>query len=189
MLAQVEFVPPSNGCDLTSMSAFADVTTMSCDQEYVDKDGLRWGVCSSRSAGACTEYAVTGTRLKQLVCECPSPEFVNPEATDDRLAPYLPGGCIPPRLLERVQILSTAVSTLIEKKAGEMDSDGNVTLVIQGDDPARPASWYLANVSATDEELGWLKVQSLGAEIANDARTVQVGYRLTASGIPEGFEA
>jgi hypothetical protein len=113
VLRAASFTPLAgcNASSLASPNAFPGITTKSCtDATYVDQLSMAQPLCSSATPGSCSPHVIDGTPLQGVSCVCPDPEFSDPLAADIRYAPYGdPGGCINPRRLVDVTVMSREV--------------------------------------------------------------------------------
>eukprot|EP00966_Prymnesium_polylepis_P005214 120056-Prymnesium_polylepis.1 len=146
---------------------------MGCGETYTDSQGRSSSTCSSSAATACTSEPVAGSSLKNLFCQCPSPEYVNPAVNDAVFAPYLPSmGCISPmRLVGHAVVSETVIVDL--SKPMLMNRSINVTLHLEGNDVDRPARWSVVNASSVQARSPWLWLPAVAG--ATNAHAVAAG--------------
>ena len=128
--------------------------------------------------------AVEGTILSSITCRCPRPEFVNPASSDVVISPYLPtGGCIKPRFLQALRVVSDEVSIALVKPHNSRRLI-NATLVMEGDDTEHLANWSVVNSHLVRARSPWLQLPSSGGEVAGAAR-LDIAVVLSAAGLRE----
>ena len=193
LLREVTFTPLT-GCSaaaITAPAAFRGITTKACGGTYTSSTGDEVGVCNSESVTACASRSIAGPAVVSLTCACPWPEFISPASDDVALAPYLPtnhpsGGCITPRMFERLVVESDEVAVSLTKPA-RMSTSINVTLFIRGDDHERPANWTVSNAEAVREQSPWLHLVSSGGEVGGADR-LSIPLSFSADRLPEKLQ-
>ena len=193
VLRNITFTPLA-GCNKTmleSPAAFLGIAAKDCDESYQTfnpSSGLveLTPVCSSTALGACTSHPVPGTTLKSLFCACPLPEYVNPTSPDAVISPYLPhSGCITPRRLEALRVISDHISVTLKKPSTEAHI---LALTMSGDDTQYPASWAVSNAHQVRSQSPWLQLPSISGETATAGQlfaSVDIAVQLSTSGLRE----
>ena len=183
------FIEPLAGCDrdaLASATAFAGVITKGCGEQYEASDQQISPVCSSRAAGACNSIPIAGTTLASLNCSCPAPSFVNPSLSAI-LAPYQTArGCIEPRVMERVEVVSGDV-VVAAVKPDDIIVSVNASIIMQGDDWNHLARWAIVDPSSLSFDAPWLYLPRLSGNVSGAPR-VEIAMHLSASNLRESAE-
>ena len=179
-----------SGCDaatLNSADAFAGVRLKRCGEEYRDSQSRGWSVCNSIEPESCTEQPVSGTALTTLVCSCPPPLFIEPESQEPALAPYVQAGdapgCVLPRRLAALQVVSEELAVRISKP-DHVTIVRNVSILMEGDDWQRTASWNILDPASVSSRSPWLYLPLTSGNV-DGASEVSVSVGFNASGLRE----
>eukprot|EP00966_Prymnesium_polylepis_P027248 630130-Prymnesium_polylepis.1 len=85
------------------------------------------------------------------------------------LAPFLPNGCITPRMFEQLVVISEKVSVSLLKPNHTIEQV-NASLIIQGNDWERPAFWQVVNAGAVLARSSWLQLPQRGGAVEGAAQ-------------------
>jgi len=179
---RVTALPGCNSTNLASSSAFHGVVTKGCGESYSDRQQQVVGTCASTESTSCSSHRVPGTVIQSLTCRCAWPEFENPENPLE-LAPYLPSGCLSLRMFKQLIVQSEELSITLSKP-NHMFDQVNATLIIQGNDWGRPATWEVSNANAVRERSPWLRLLTEGGHVAGRVQ-LPIEMSLSATGLRE----
>ncbi|KAL1500157.1 hypothetical protein AB1Y20_012827 [Prymnesium parvum] len=182
---QISLSRPS-GCK-TSITRFTNGADFQrCGDRYVDSIAQQEAsVCSSETEGACTQSPVGETSISSLTCRCVSPEYPNLNVGDERMAPYLQGGCNQPVRLVGIRVVSETVAVAL-RKTNSTESLVNVTLQLRGNDDSGALSvWTVQNLAALEMRSPWLRFPVSSGEISFGQREVLLPVVLSTVGLRE----
>ena len=187
VLRQVTLTLPDgdSSCSHGSAGQYS-LRPMGCGERYTDPTTGSSALCASGSPGACSaQPMLAGSAIESVTCQCPFPEFAEP--ADPALAPYLPSGCINPMQLTGIRVVARSVTAALTKPT-EPTRSLNVTLLVEGTDTVRPASWAIVDAQALLARSPWLSLPELGGEdtsiVAGETQVI-VPLALSASGLRE----
>ena len=146
-------------------------------QAYSDEMGLNTRICALNAI--CSDLPVTPqSNSTSVYCACDSSSYADPG--NPALAPYTPGGCLVPKQMDEIVLVSPGITASLHKP--DLTSKAlNLTLRMKGTDSAA-SRWEVTNANRLHS---WIELPFTSGEILPDANVIMIPVKLHSLGLPE----